>query len=164
QIDAGVDTIQLFDSWIGCLSPWDYDAYVRPHNQQILAALRSRDIPLIYFGTDTATLLGQIKDDGATVVGVDWRIPLDAARRGLGSQVAIQGNLDPAVMLAPWNVVADRAADVLRQADGQAGHIFNLGHGIYPDTPVDTIARLVDFVHGFAADPHPYAWTNIATT
>jgi uroporphyrinogen decarboxylase len=157
QIDAGVDAVQLFDSWLGCLSPRDYQTYVRPSTQRLLGSLRERGVPLIHFGTDTATLLDQMKDDGAAVIGVDWRIPLDVAWATIGDDLAIQGNLDPAALLGPWELVAEQARDVLRRAAGRPGHIFNLGHGIYPDTPLDTIARLVEFVH----EPGPDTLTRI---
>jgi uroporphyrinogen decarboxylase len=149
QIAAGVDAVQLFDSWVGCLSPRDYAAYVQPYTRQVLAALRRYNVPLIHFGTETATLLPLIKDDGGTVIGVDWRIPLDAAWEIIGPERAIQGNLDPAVLLGPWETVAEQAQDVLRRACGRPGHIFNLGHGILPETPVENLVRLVELVHQY---------------
>lgn len=149
QIEAGVDAVQLFDSWVGCLSPRDYGTYVQPYTRQVLGALRRHGVPLIHFGTETAMLLPQMKDDGATVIGVDWRIPLDTAWAIIGPERALQGNLDPAVLLGPWEIVADQARDVLRRASGRPGHIFNLGHGILPETPLENLARLVELVHEY---------------
>lgn len=149
QVDAGAAALQLFDSWVGCLSPRDYATYVRPYTRRVLQALRPRGVPLIHFGVDTATLLDQMKDDGGTAIGVDWRVPLDEAWARLGPGLAIQGNLDPLVLLGPWELVADQAADVLRRAAGRAGHIFNLGHGVDPATPPEQLERLVEFVHAY---------------
>jgi uroporphyrinogen decarboxylase len=149
QIEAGVDAVQLFDSWVGCLSPRDYRTYVQPYTRQVLGALRRYGVPLIHFGTETAMLLSQMKDDGGTVIGVDWRIPLDTAWAIIGPERALQGNLDPAVLLGPWEILADQARDVLRRARGRPGHIFNLGHGILPETPVEHLVRLVELVHDY---------------
>jgi uroporphyrinogen decarboxylase len=149
QVDSGADAIQLFDSWVGCLSPQDYATYVRPYTQRVLGTLRRLGKPIIHFGTDTSTLLSQMRDDGGTVIGVDWRISLDAARSVIGPDVAIQGNLDPAVLLGSWEIIRQQAITILRQAAGQAGHIFNLGHGILPETPLDHIVRLVELVHEY---------------
>jgi uroporphyrinogen decarboxylase len=147
KADAGVDALQLFDSWIGALGPDDYAAYVQPYTRRIFAALQPSGLPLIHFGTNTATLLEQMRTDGAGVIGVDWRIPLDSAWSRIGHHLGIQGNLDPAVLLGPIQLVEQRAGDVLRQAGHRPGHIFNLGHGVLPDTPLDNLLRLVDFVH-----------------
>lgn len=144
---AGVDALQLFDSWIGALGPQDYETYVRPYTQQIFAALAPTGLPFIHFGTNTATLLEQMKDDGGSVLGVDWRVPLDVAWDRIGHDKGIQGNLDPAMLLAPRAVMEAGAADVLRRAAGRPGHIFNLGHGLLPQSPLDNVLRLVDFVH-----------------
>ncbi len=144
---AGVDALQLFDSWIGALGPQDYETYVRPYTQQIFAALAPTGLPFIHFGTNTATLLDQMKDDGGSVLGVDWRVPLDVAWDRIGHDKGIQGNLDPAMLLAPRAVLEAGAADVLRRAAGRPGHIFNLGHGLLPQSPLDNVLRLVDFVH-----------------
>jgi uroporphyrinogen decarboxylase len=149
QIDAGVDAVQLFDSWVGCLGPADYATYVRPYTREIMAALGGRGVPRIHFGTDTATLLPQMRDDGADVIGVDWRIPLDLARETIGPTRGVQGNLDPAAVFAPWDTLAEQAKTILRQAGGRPGHVFNLGHGIDPKTPLDNLARLVELVHDF---------------
>jgi uroporphyrinogen decarboxylase len=147
QIDAGVSAVQLFDSWAGALSPGDYRRYVQPATAKVFAALDGCDVPRIHFGVGTAELLGLMADTGADVVGVDWRTPLDRARDRLGAGVALQGNLDPAVCLAPWPVVEEYARAVLAAAGDQPGHIFNLGHGVLPQTDPDVLARLVELVH-----------------
>jgi uroporphyrinogen decarboxylase len=147
QAMAGVDAIQLFDSWVGTLAPDDYAQFVQPYTRRVFAALESSGAARIHFGTNTAGLLHLMRNDGATVIGVDWRMPIDAAWKRVGHHLAIQGNLDPATLLAPVPVVHAKASDVLRRAGSRPGHIFNLGHGLMPDTPLDTIARLVDFVH-----------------
>ena len=143
---AGVDALQLFDSWVGALSPEDYAAYVQPYTRRIFAALRPAGLPFIHFGTNTASLLDMMKEDGGQVIGVDWRIPLDVAWERIGFDLGIQGNLDPAVLLGPGELVEERAAGVLQRAGGRPGHIFNLGHGVLPDTPLENLIRLADFV------------------
>lgn len=149
---AGVDALQLFDSWVGCLSPRDYAAFVQPHTSRIIGAVRERhDLPFIHFGTNTATLLPLMKHDGGTVLGADWRLGLDEAWDLIGADKAIQGNLDPALLLGSTEHMLGEAADVLRRAGGRPGHIFNLGHGIHPETPVANLERLVAFVHEFKA-------------
>ena len=152
---AGVDALQLFDSWVGCLSPADYAEYVEPYSRRIFAALRPSGLPFIHFGTNTATLLDQMRTDGGTVIGVDWRIPLDVAWRKIGYDLGIQGNLDPAVLLGPPALVEARAADVLRRAAGRPGHIFNLGHGVLPETPLENLMHLAAFVHESSTRPVP---------
>ena len=147
QVAAGASAVQLFDSWAGVLSPDDYARAVLPASRKVLAGLADLGVPRIHFGVGTGELLELMAEAGAEVVGVDWRVPLDAARRRLGSAVAVQGNLDPALCLAPWEVVAPEARTVLARGGG-AGHIFNLGHGVLPDTDPDVLARLVDLVHG----------------
>jgi uroporphyrinogen decarboxylase len=147
QIDAGAQAVQLFDSWVGALSVDDYREFVMPHVVHILGDVQTRGVPVIHFGTDTGALLGLMREAGGTVLGVDWRTPLDEAWEKVGSGVAVQGNLDPIVLFAPWNFIAQAAEKILRRAGGRPGHIFNLGHGILPETPVDNVARLVDFVH-----------------
>jgi uroporphyrinogen decarboxylase len=147
QIQAGAQAIQLFDSWVGCLSPDDYAEYVLPHVQLIFEGLRREGVPLIYFGTGTATLLPLMRRAGATVLGVDWRIHIDEAWATIGHDVAIQGNLDPVVLFAPQHEIERRVDDILRRAGGRDGHIFNLGHGILPNTPVEHVATTVDLVH-----------------
>jgi len=147
QVSAGVEAIQLFDSWVGTLSPLDYRSHVLPTTAAIFEGLADLSIPRIHFGVDTGELLGLMAKAGADVVGVDWRVPLDLARDRVGTERAIQGNLDPAVCLSPWDIVAAKAHEVLDSAGGEPGHIFNLGHGVLPDTDPDTMARLVDLVH-----------------
>ncbi len=154
QIVAGAQAIQMFDSWVGCLSPRDYARYVQPHMRAIFEALAPPEtlaMPLIHFGTGTATLLELMAEAGGDVIGLDWRVPLDEGWRRVGGadRVAIQGNLDPAVLTAPWDVVRSEAEDVLRRAGGHPGHIFNLGHGVLPSTPPEMLERLVEFVHGY---------------
>ncbi len=144
---AGVDALQLFDSWIGALGPQDYETYVRPYTQRIFAALAPTGLPFIHFGTNTGGLLDQMKDDGGSVLGVDWRVPLDLAWDRIGHDKGIQGNLDPALLLAPRAVMEAGAEDVLRRAAGRPGHIFNLGHGLLSQSPLDNVLHLVDFVH-----------------
>jgi uroporphyrinogen decarboxylase len=145
QVDAGVSAVQLFDSWAGALSAADYERYVLPHSSRVLAAVTT--VPRIHFGVDTGELLGLLASAGADVVGVDWRVPLDIATTRAGAAVALQGNLDPATVLAPWPIVAARARDVLRRGRSAPGHVFNLGHGVLPETDPDVLARLVDLVH-----------------
>ena len=146
QRTAGADALQLFDSWVGCLSPADYASYVEPYSRRIFAALPKSGAPLIHFGVNTATLLPQMKDDGASVIGVDWRIPLDEAWAIIGHDKAIQGNLDPGVLLGSPDVISSSVSDVLRGAAGRPGHIFNLGHGLLPQTSVESVQRVVDCV------------------
>ena len=151
QVRAGAQAVQLFDSWVGQLGPEDYQTYIFPHVSKILKDLEKTGVPVIHFGTGTTTLLPLQKKAGGTVIGIDWRLPMDDARALLGDDVALQGNLDPTVLFAPTSVVEARAADILRRMKGRPGHVFNLGHGILPETPVDTVQHLVDFVHGYRA-------------
>jgi uroporphyrinogen decarboxylase len=151
QVRAGADAVQVFDSWVGCLSVDDYRRYVLPHTKNLITALQKTSVPVIYFGTDSTALLPSMKDTGAEVIGVDWRIPLDHAWRSLNFRGAVQGNLDPVVLFADWNEIRPRAEDVLSRAQGRAGHIFNLGHGILPETPVDNVKALARFVHDYSA-------------
>ncbi|MGE0519157.1 MAG: uroporphyrinogen decarboxylase [Candidatus Binatia bacterium] len=146
QIAAGAEAVQLFDSWVGCLSPEDYRRYALPYTQAALAGL-SRLAPVIHFGTDTGGLLAGMREAGGDVIGVDWRMELDAAWAAIGHDRAVQGNLDPVALFAPLDEIRRRAAAVLARAGGRAGHIFNLGHGILPQTPVDHVRALVDAVH-----------------
>lgn len=145
QIEAGADVVQLFDSWVGALSPDDYVRSVQPYTRRIFTALGSA-VPMIHFGVDTATLLDAMKTDGATVIGVDWRTPLDDAWARIGYDLAVQGNLDPVVLFAPPDVLEAKAADVLHRAGTRPGHVFNLGHGFLPGTPLDHAIRLAEFV------------------
>jgi uroporphyrinogen decarboxylase len=144
QIRAGAQIVQLFDSWIGALSTDDYRQYVLPYSKRIFSAIK--DVPTIHFGTDTAGLLELMREAGGDVIGVDWRIPLDEAWKRIGDR-AIQGNLDPVSLFGPKDLVLARADAVLDRAAGRPGHIFNLGHGILPETPVDNVIALVDHVH-----------------
>ncbi|MEM1030358.1 MAG: uroporphyrinogen decarboxylase [Myxococcota bacterium] len=150
QVDAGAQAIQLFDSWVGSLSVADYVTHVQPHVRHILADVATMGVPVIHFGTGTGHLLTHQRDAGGTVIGVDWRTPMSEARTRLGDGVALQGNLDPLLLLAPPEVTVRRARDILQEVDGAPGHIFNLGHGITPPTPVDTVKAVVDAVHDFS--------------
>ena len=147
QIEAGVQAVQLFDSWVGSLSPKDYREFALPYSQQILSAVRDRGVPAIHFGTGTATLLEAMRDAGGDVLGVDWRIPLDDAWVRIGHDRAIQGNLDPTLLLGSIERLLAGAEDVLQRAAGRPGHIFNLGHGILPMTPVEHVQVLARYVH-----------------
>ncbi|HJP65392.1 MAG TPA: uroporphyrinogen decarboxylase [Actinomycetota bacterium] len=147
QVEAGVQAVQVFDSWVGTLDPADYAHFVLPHVREIFTGLADLGVPRIHFGVGTAELLTLMRDAGADVVGVDWRILLNDAWERIGFDLGIQGNLDPAVCLAPWEAVELKALAVLRRAAGQPGHIFNLGHGVLPGTPPETLERLVDLVH-----------------
>jgi uroporphyrinogen decarboxylase len=147
QISAGASAVQLFDSWVGTLSPEDYRAAVLPHSKRIFDALAGTGVPRLHFGVGTGELLGLMSEAGADVVGVDWRVSLDEAVRRVEIGTALQGNLDPAVLLAPWEVVERRARDVLSRGRAAEGHIFNLGHGVLPETDPDVLARLTDLVH-----------------
>lgn len=147
QARAGAQVLQVFDSWVGHLSPDDYRQYVMPYTKQAIDTAKQAGVPVIHFGTDTAGMLELLRDAGGDVIGVDWRIDLDAAWERLGPGVAVQGNLDPVALFADWPELEARAKVVLDQAGGRPGHIFNLGHGILPETPVDNVRRLVDFVH-----------------
>jgi uroporphyrinogen decarboxylase len=145
QVEAGAQVVQLFDSWVGALSPGDYERYVQPHVRRIFEEVRGA--PTIHFGTQAAALLELMADAGGDVIGVDHRVPLDAAWKRVGHDRGIQGNLDATRLLAGWEVTAEGARDVLARAGGRAGHIFNLGHGVLPETDPLLLRRLVDFVH-----------------
>jgi len=148
QARAGAQALQLFDSWVGCLSPDDYRAYVQPHTTRALRLAGAASVPLIHFGTGTATFLEDFAAAGGDVISVDWRIPLDAAWTRIGDKRAIQGNLDPAALLAPAAERDRQVRDILKRAGGRPGHIFNLGHGILPETDVAAVRAVVDLVHG----------------
>jgi uroporphyrinogen decarboxylase len=154
QLEAGVAAVQLFDSWAGTLSAADYERYVLPHSRTVLegVARLAPDVPRIHFGVGTGELLGLLAEAGATVVGVDWRVPLDTAARRVPAGTALQGNLDPATVLAPWPVVAERTRDVLRRGRAAAGHVFNLGHGVLPESDPAVLGRIVELVHEEAGD------------
>jgi uroporphyrinogen decarboxylase len=147
QVDAGARTIQIFDSWVGAVGREDYRESIVPHTRRVFDAVAALGIPSIHFGVGTAHLLDLMREAGGDAIGVDHRLPLDEAWATVGHDRAIQGNLDPAAALAPWPVGQARARDVLARARGRPGHVFNLGHGVLPDTPVEHLQRLVDLVH-----------------
>ncbi|GAA1911315.1 uroporphyrinogen decarboxylase [Streptomyces sodiiphilus] len=147
QIEAGASAVQLFDSWAGALAPADYRRSVLPASVKVFDAVASYGVPRIHFGVGTGELLGLMAEAGADVVGADWRVPLDEAARRIGPDKAVQGNLDPAVLFAPRDAVREQARKVLDAAEGLPGHIFNLGHGVLPDTDPDALTRLVEYVH-----------------
>jgi len=149
QIKTGAQAVQIFDSWVGTLSPQDYVDYVQPYSHRLLQAAQATGVPVIHFGTGASTLLPAMKAAGGTVLGLDWRLPLDEGWKLLGEEVAIQGNLDPAVLFAPQDEIAKRVEDIMRRADGRPGHIFNLGHGILQNTPVENVKAVVELVHNF---------------
>jgi uroporphyrinogen decarboxylase len=149
QVKAGAQAVQLFDSWVGCLSPADYRSYVLPHTQTIFRELRKDGIPSIHFGTATGGLLHLMAEAGGDIIGVDWRIDLKRAWECIGTGAGVQGNLDPSMLLAPWDILRKNAAEVLDAVAGRPGHIFNLGHGIFPSTPEDSVKALADFVHEY---------------
>lgn len=153
QARAGAQALQVFDSWVGAVSPADYREYVLPYSRKAIEIAQQGEVPIIHFGTNTSGMLDKIQEAGGDVIGVDWHIDLDRAWQQLRPGVAIQGNLDPVSLLAPWSEVEKRARQVLDQAAGRPGHIFNLGHGILPNTPVDNVKRLADFVHEYSASP-----------
>ena len=146
QIDAGAQLVQLFDSWVGCLSPADYRRYVQPHVAGIFKGLRRADSPSIHFGTGTAGILSLMREAGGDVIGVDWRIELDRAWEEVGDERGVQGNLDPAVLLGPWERVEAATRDILDRAAGRPGHVFNLGHGVPPETDPAVLRRLTEYV------------------
>jgi len=152
QIRAGAQAVQMFDSWVGALNPQDYEEFVLPYSQFILQAAKKENVPVIHFGTNTTTLLPLMKRAGSDVIGLDWRIPLDDGWKLLGEDVAVQGNLDPAILFAPRSEIQKRVHDILRRANGRPGHIFNLGHGILQHTPVDNVKAVVDMVHKYSLE------------
>lgn len=147
QVEAGAQAVQLFDSWAGALDPYDYERCVLPTSRRILEGLSDLDVPRIHFGVGTGELLPMMRAAGADVVGVDWRTPIDQAWDRIGLDAGVQGNLDPAACLGPWETVEHKALDVLRRVSGRPGHVFNLGHGVLPETSPDALSRLVDLVH-----------------
>jgi uroporphyrinogen decarboxylase len=152
QVIAGADVIQVFDSWVGCLSVEDYRRYVLPRTAELIRNIQNSGVPVIYFGTETTTtLLQAMKETGAEVIGLDWRIPLDEGWSAIGNRGAVQGNLDPVLLFAGWNTLQARVEQILRQADGRPGHIFNLGHGILPETPVENVKDTAKFVQEYSA-------------
>jgi uroporphyrinogen decarboxylase len=149
QAAGGADAIQIFDSWVGALAPGDYERYVLPHVTMLVRQIQTIGIPVIYFGTGAGTFLPLMARAGADVLGVDWRVELDEAWAAVNHTPAIQGNLDPLALLAPIPEIRRRVQDILRRAGGRPGHIFNLGHGIIPETPVDHVRAVVDMVREF---------------
>ena len=147
QVAAGAQALQVFDSWAGALSPDDYRRYVLPYSRRLFERLRPLGVPTIHFGVDTATLLELMRDAGGDVIGLDWRVPLDEAWAWIGEDRAVQGNLDPGALFAPRAELERRVLDILARAGGRPGHIFNLGHGVLPGTPVDQVRAVVDLVH-----------------
>jgi uroporphyrinogen decarboxylase len=151
QIQAGAHAVQLFDSWVGELSPTDYREFVLPHVKNILSEVQQAGVPVLHFGTGTSTLLEVMREAGGHVIGIDWRTPLDDARRRLGDGVALQGNLDPLALQAPRDFLTRRVEEVLTRAGKGPGHVFNLGHGILPETSPDQVKFVVDLVHAKSA-------------
>ncbi len=147
QVEAGAQALQVFDSWVGALDRDDYRRCVQPHMVDLFAGLDGLDVPVIHFGVSTGELLGEMAAAGGDVLGIDWRVPIDEGWDRVGQDRAVQGNLDPAVLGAPWQVVERKALEILDRVDGRDGHVFNLGHGVLPDTPPDTLGRLVELVH-----------------
>ncbi|TAM58909.1 uroporphyrinogen decarboxylase [bacterium] len=149
QIAAGVDAVQLFDSWVGCLAPRDYARFVLPHTKRLITRLRP-DIPVIHFGTMTGSLLELMRDAGGDVIGLDWRVDIGEAWGRLGSEVGVQGNLDPVLLFADPAEIRRAVRELLERVDGRPGHIANLGHGVLPETPVDNVLTLIDAVHEYS--------------
>ena len=151
QIDAGAQAVQLFDSWVGCLSPDDYREFVLPHTRSVIESIDPA-VPVIHFGTGTASLLELMSDAGGQIIGLDWRVRLDEGWKRIGANKAVMGNLDPVVLFSSPNVIRSQAKRILEQAGQRPGHIFNLGHGILPETPVENVVALVDMVHELSTD------------
>ncbi|MEP7288312.1 MAG: uroporphyrinogen decarboxylase [Chloroflexota bacterium] len=155
QVEAGASALQIFDSWVGALGPRDYAQSVAPYTRQLIQNVKHTGVPIIYFSTGTGPMLDQVAALGSDVISVDWRIQIDHAWDQIGHDRAIQGNLDPVLLLAAWPAIQANVDAILQQANGQPGHIFNLGHGILPGTPVETVRRLVDYVHEKTAKTEP---------
>ena len=147
QIEAGVNAVQVFDSWVGALNARDYREFILPHTRRLFAALAPHNVPSIHFGVGTGAILGELAEAGGTVIGVDWRTPLDEAWERIGNTRAVQGNLDPTLLLGPLDRALVATDEVLQRAGGRPGHIFNLGHGILPTTPVEHVQALARYVH-----------------
>ena len=152
QVAAGADVLQVFDSWVGCLSVEDYRRYVLPRTRELIQKLKATGVPVIYFGTESTTLLTSMAETGADVVGLDWRVPLDQGWAMLEHKVAVQGNLDPVLLFGSWNELKKRAENILKLAENRPGHIFNLGHGILPHTPPQNVKDLAKFVQEYSAE------------
>jgi uroporphyrinogen decarboxylase len=151
QIRSGVQALQIFDSWVGCLSPHDYGEYVLPYSKKVIEGI-GENVPIIQFATSHSTLLELMKVAGGDVIGVDWRVDIGEAWGRIGYDVAIQGNLDPVVLLAPVDLIEKEVKRILDGVKGRPGHIFNLGHGILPNTPAENVAALVDMVHEYSSN------------
>ena len=151
QVEAGADVIQIFDSWAGALSVADYRQFCLAPTRELIQRVQAMGVPVIYFGVDTASLLPTFRELGADVIGLDWRIPLDVGWRALGHSTAVQGNLDPITLFAPDSILEARVNEILTQAAGRPGHIFNLGHGIVPGTPVESVLRVVELIRNSKA-------------
>jgi uroporphyrinogen decarboxylase len=149
QVEAGADALQLFDSWVGHLTVADYRTFIKPHVSAILQDVMQTGVPVIHFGTGTSHLLADMREAGGHVIGIDTTTSLKAGWQRVGHDRAVQGNLDPTLLFAPPELAQERAKAVLGEAEGRAGHIFNLGHGILPETPVENVQRVIDFVHGY---------------
>lgn len=152
QVEAGADAIQIFDSWAGALSVADYREFVQPVTAALVRQVQSAGVPVIYFGVDTASLLPHMRGTGADVIGLDWRVPLDAGKRAVGEHCAVQGNLDPIALFAPEPLLRRRVAEIMTAANGKPGHIFNVGHGIVPGTPVENVRQAVRWVREISAE------------
>lgn len=152
QVDAGADVIQIFDSWVGSLSVEDYREFVLPITKSLVRDVQAMGVPVIYFGVDTASLLPAMRETGADVLGLDWRTPLNKAWRELDHACAVQGNLDPITLFAPPELIRNRVRHIMAEAGGKPGHIFNLGHGIVPETPVENVQAVVKFVREYASE------------
>jgi uroporphyrinogen decarboxylase len=157
QVKAGADVIQVFDSWVGCLSVEDYRRYALPRTTQLIKNLQKTGVPIIYFGTDSTTLLPSMNETGAEVIGLDWRVPLDKGWAMTNHRPAVQGNLDPVLLFAEWKELQKRAENILKLANNRPGHIFNLGHGILPQTPVDNVKQLAKFVKEYSGELRGHA-------
>jgi uroporphyrinogen decarboxylase len=153
QIEAGVDAIQVFDSWVGALNARDYQEFILPHTRRIFAAIDGKGVPTIHFGAGTGAILGDLREAGGDVIGVDWRIPIDDAWERIGHDHAVQGNLDPTLLLGPVQRMFSQTDDILQRVAGRPGHIFNLGHGILPTTPVEHVQMLAQYVHSSSRRP-----------
>jgi len=149
QVKAGAQALQIFDSWVGCMSPQDYEKYIMPYTRRIISKLKETGVPIINFTTGTSTLLDKVSQAGGDVVSFDWRINIDDAWEKIGHDRSIQGNLDPTLLFAPIPVIRERVHDIMKRAGGRPGHIFNLGHGILQHTPVDHVKAVVDMVHEY---------------
>jgi len=149
QVKAGAQALQIFDSWVGCMSPQDYEKYIMPHTRRIISKLKETGVPIINFTTGTSTLLDSVSKAGGDVISFDWRINIDDAWNKIGHDRSIQGNLDPTLLFAPIPIIRKRVNDIMKRVSGRSGHIFNLGHGILQHTPVDHVKAVVDMVHEY---------------